>query len=126
MYSLQLTIRATELLEGNRLLISRSLQLTIRATRKLLNMSVQFSSPSVKEAATAAVTSLGYAESKSHQVRVIGQFVRGHDVFGVLPTGYGKSLCYTCLPLIFDQLLQRPSGFSIVLTVSPLIALMRD
>ena len=89
-------------------------------------MSVQFSSASIKEAATAAVTSLGYAELKSHQARVIEQFVSGHDVFGVLPTGYGKSLCYACLPLIFDQLLQKPSGSSIVLIVSPLIALMRD
>ena len=56
-------------------------------------MSVQFSSPSIKEAATAAVTSLGYAELKSHQARVIEKFVSGHDVFGVLSTGYGKSLC---------------------------------
>ena len=104
----------------NRLLIWRNLQLTNRATRKYLNMSVQFSSPSIKEAASAAVISLGYKELKEHQARVIEEFVSGHDVFGILPTGYGKSLCYVCLPLVFDQLLQRESGFSIVLIVSPL------
>ena len=95
------------------MLIWRSLQVTICARQKLLNMS-------------AAVSSLGYAELKSYQARVIKQFVSGHDVFGVLPTGYGRSLCNACLPLIFNQILQRPSGFSIVLIVSPLIALMRD
>ena len=88
-----LIIRATNSYsESNRLLIWRRLQLTIRATRKLLNISVQFSSPSIKEAATAAVTSLGYAELKSHQARVIEKYVSGHDSFGVLPIDYGKSL----------------------------------
>ena len=76
--------------------------------------------------ATAAVTTLSYAELQSNQARVIEQFVSGHDVFGVLPTAYGKNLCSACLPLIFDQLLRRPPGFSIVLIVSPLMALMKD
>ena len=34
----------------------------------ILNMSVQYSSPAIREAATAAVISLGYTELKSHQV----------------------------------------------------------
>ena len=50
-------------------------------------------------------------------------FVRGNDVFGVLPTGYGKSLSYACLPLLFNNLLHKHAGFSIVLVVSPLVAL---
>ena len=51
--------------------------------------------------------------------------VRGFDVFVSLPTGYGKSLCFFCLPLAFDKLRrhQRPS---IVVVVSPLVALMED
>ena len=38
------------------------------------------------------------------QRRVIVSFVNGNDVFAILPTGYGKSLCLACLPLVFDIL----------------------
>jgi superfamily II DNA helicase RecQ len=48
----------------------------------------------------------------------------GRDVFAALPTGYGKSLCYGCLPLARDKLLGTQG--SVVLVVSPLIALMKD
>ena len=48
---------------------------------------------------------LGYPRLKPEQDDVIETFVKGRDVFAVLPTGYGKSLCYGCLPLVFDRLL---------------------
>jgi len=32
-------------------------------------------------------------------------FVKGRDIFAVLPMGYGKGLCYRCLPTEFDILL---------------------
>ena len=35
------------------------------------------------------------------------EFVNGRDVYAALPTGYGKTLCYACLPLIFDELASR-------------------
>ena len=35
---------------------------------------------------------------KDKQKEVILNFVSGRDVFAALPTGYGKSLCYGCLP----------------------------
>ena len=56
---------------------------------------------------------------------VIISAVKGEDVFGVLPTGYGKSLCYTCLPWVFDNLysIEKPS---IVIVLSPLTAIMID
>ncbi len=52
--------------------------------------------------------------------------LRGKDVFGVLPTGYGKTLCFSCLPIAFDNLLGTATGQSLVIIVSPLKALMED
>ena len=51
-------------------------------------------------------------------------FVDGRDVFVMLPTGSGKSLCYTALPSVFDIL--RGKDGHIVIVVSPLVALMKD
>ena len=81
-----------------------------------------FKMNAVREAAIAASWTMGYEGMKSEQLQIVESFVTGHDVsVRVLPTGYGKSLCYACLPLVF-----KPSGFSIVLVVSPLVALMKD
>ena len=38
------------------------------------------------------------------QVLVVTKFVEGNDVFLSLPTGTGKSICYACLPGVFDGL----------------------
>ena len=34
----------------------------------------------------------------------------------VLPTGFGKSLCYACLPAAFDKILEKEKGYSIVVS----------
>ena len=57
-----------------------------------------------------ALERLGFTEIKSLQLEVVLAIVTGQDVFGVLPTGYGKSLCYACLPILFDQLCYTPYG----------------
>ena len=49
----------------------------------------------------------------------------GRDVFVALPTSYGKSLCYCCLPSVFDRV-RSVEEQSIVVFVSPLTALMKD
>ena len=41
---------------------------------------------------------------KDKQLEAIKCFCAGHDVFVSLPTGYGKSLIYAVLPLIFDRI----------------------
>ena len=62
---------------------------------------------------------------KLEQEESILHIVKGTDVFVSLPTGYGKSICYIVLPSLFD-ILRKVERKSIVLVVSPLIALMRD
>ena len=71
---------------------------------------------------------LGYESMKEHQRKVIESFVEGNDVFAVLPTGYGKSLCYFCLPYLCDYLDQQDPvrPWSVVIVVSPLMALKND
>ena len=65
---------------------------------------------------------LGVESLKEHQREVIEYFVKGDDVLVCLPTGYGKSLCFAILPLVFDHL--RGHKGSIVICVSPLTSLM--
>ena len=78
-----------------------------------------------ERAACKAAEALGFSTLKEEQMRVIAAVLRGRDVFAVLPTGFGKTLCYAVLPAAFDFLdLDCPP--SIVLVVSPLVAIMRD
>ena len=81
-------------------------------------------SDNFESACKSVVASLGYSNLKNEQYAVIKSFVLGSDVFGVLPTGYGKTLCYACLPGIFDELSGNQS--SIVVVISPLTAIMKD
>ena len=55
---------------------------------------------------------------KDIQYKIIQKIMSKEDVIAVLPTGYGKSLCYQ-LPYLIDQ-------SKVVLVVSPLISLMED
>ena len=65
---------------------------------------------------------MGYTALKEEQRLVISEFMSGRDVFAVLPTGYGKSLCFACLP--YDKL--RDTTGSIAVVVTPLIAIMES
>ena len=56
---------------------------------------------------------------------IIHEVVVGRDVFAVLPTGYGKSLCYGCLPFLFDEI-YKPDEPTIVCVVSPLLGIIED
>ena len=80
---------------------------------------------SERECVLQAGSDLGYAEMKDEQVELAVALLKGKDVFGILPTGFGKSLCYSCLPGAFDYLLGKDSG-SIVLVITPLLAIMKD
>lgn len=59
----------------------------------------------------------GFREFREPQGEVISEVLNGQDVFVVMPTGGGKSLCYQLPAILLD-------GVTVV--VSPLIALMKD
>ena len=59
----------------------------------------------------------GYDDFRPGQEEVVRAALDGEDVFAVMPTGSGKSMCFQ-LPAVVDG--------GLTLVVSPLIALMRD
>ena len=67
---------------------------------------------------------LGYDAIKPEQLKVVLHFLKGKDCFVILPTGYGKSLCFALLPLVFNTL--RSTSSSIVIFVTPLISIMQS
>ena len=72
-----------------------------------------------------AAQNLGYDFVKAEQLKVISSVVRGQDVFAVLPTGFGKSFCFSVLPYVHDQLFPGHEA-SIVIVITPLTAIMKD
>ena len=69
---------------------------------------------------------LGLQRANELQMQVIVAFVMGQDVFAILPTGYGRSLCYACLPILLDDLYRNSVRKIIVVVVTPLTAIMED
>ena len=96
----------------------------------------------LSSAIAESVQLLGLDSLKEKQSEAVSAFVSGNDTFVSLPTGYGKSIIYAILPLVFDKFkgavtieisgcslivsfLSGTSG-SIVVCVSPLTSIMID
>jgi len=60
---------------------------------------------------------LGISKLKPKQKEIINLILKKKDIIGILPTGYGKSLCYI-LPFMIKN--------KNVIVISPLISLMKD
>jgi len=62
----------------------------------------------------------------THQKEAIMQLVlEERDVFISLPTGFGKSIIFQALPLVFDECKPQSTGH-IVIVISPLLSLIED
>lgn len=72
---------------------------------------------SLQHARAVLKTHWGYDGFRPGQEAVVGAVLEGRDVFAILPTGGGKSICYQVPALLSDGL---------TLVISPLIALMQD
>lgn len=84
---------------------------------------------------TQALWNLAFEEVKKkfkvsnilpEQEASIREFFKKKNVFVNLPTGYGKSFIYQCLPIVYDVLHANPRGSSIIVVISPLRSLMDD
>ena len=62
-------------------------------------------------------TYFGHEHFIPSQEKIINDILKGKDVFALLPTGGGKSLCYQLPALVLK---------GVTLVISPLIALMKD
>ena len=66
-------------------------------------------------------TFFGFDEFRQNQREIIEHIFNGEDVFGVMPTGSGKSLCYQIPAIAYSVLMEK-----LTVIISPLQALMRD
>ena len=78
-----------------------------------------------------SMTVRGYEKPTDDQASAIRAFMSARDVFVMLPTGSGKSLCFVALPMLFDSIRNLADSntilrSSIVVVVSPLTVLMKD
>ena len=61
--------------------------------------------PNLDVAIQEVIQKMNLKSMKDKQTEAIQAFISGQDTFVALPTGYGKSIIFGVLPLLFDKLL---------------------
>jgi ATP-dependent DNA helicase RecQ len=114
-----LCLRADDAVEGQVTTLAGGLGSDPRMGQTIAGSPSPLIVPPSRQAAAVreAAARLGIEELRPSQTQAIEASLAGRDVLMVLPTGFGKSVCYQ----IPSMLLRRP-----VVVVSPLRALLRD
>ncbi len=85
---------------------------------------LQWDEDKFRESLLAVSSFFKVKELYDNQVTILRNFFKGNDVYFSAPTGFGKSLIFQAMPIIADQLFDRSFGTSILVIISPLVALM--
>lgn len=88
-----------------------------------------FSVRTIKRAVTTVAEKLGFSCSSINEelLKVFTEVLSNQDVFATVPseTGSEKSVCFGCLPFMFDELLPLEEP-SIIVIVTPSITDIKD
>ena len=86
------------------LLVTLELVLNMNDAFNLSPVKATLTIDHLSEAISGAAHKLSITELKPKQHEAIISYVTGNDTFIVLPTGFGKSLIYAILPLVFNKI----------------------
>lgn len=68
----------------------------------------------------------GVSKLMKEQLHALRSFLSGRDLYFSAPTGFGKSLIFQSLPVLYDTIQGNLIGTSFVLVLSPLVSLIEE
>lgn len=116
----ELSSKEVKVTKQNDKLPSKEVKVTKRNDELMSSGKIVINTLKIQEDNIVATFNKYYPDKKIKplQHEIVKSIVNKHDILAILPTGYGKSICYQ-LPYLLDQ-------NKVVIVVSPLISLMED